>query len=104
MTNLIVLFNLRDGVDPLAYEVWARATDLPIVRALKSVTSFSLYKSMALIGSDDKPPYDYIEMIAIDNMEDFGEDVGSSKMQSVAEQFQTFADAPIFIMTKALDG
>ncbi len=45
MTQLIVLFNLKDGVEPSAYEAWAKSTDLPIVRGLASIKSFSIYRA-----------------------------------------------------------
>ena len=37
MTNVIVLFNLRDGVDRSEYENGAKSTDLPTVRGLDSI-------------------------------------------------------------------
>ena len=30
MKNIVVLFNLKSGVDANAYEAWAASTDLPI--------------------------------------------------------------------------
>ena len=102
MKNLIVLFNLLEGVNPSDYESWARTTDLPSVRGLKSVRNFSVYKSLELMGSNEKAPYAYIEVIAISDMDRFGKEVGSTAMQQVASQFQSFAEDPLFIITEAL--
>jgi hypothetical protein len=103
VTNLVVLFNLKDGVDPSDYESWAKSTDLPIVRGLDSINSFSIYKATGLLGSDEKSPYQYIEIINIDDMARFGEEVASETMQRVASEFQEHADGPLFLMTESLD-
>lgn len=102
MTTVVVLFNLKESANVEAYEAWATATDLPIVRALGSVDSFAALRSVALLGSDDKPPYEYIEVINVNDMERFGTDIGTDKLQKVAAEFQEFADNPLFIMTESL--
>lgn len=103
MTNLVVLFNLKDGVDPSEYEAWARSTDLPIVRGLDSIESFSVYRTSGLLGSDDKPPYQYVEVIDIGDMARFGEEVASDTMQRVAAEFQERADNPLFISADSIE-
>ena len=103
MTNVIVLFNLKDGVDPAKYEAWAKSTDLPIVRGLDSIESFSVYKASGLLGSDEKSPYQYVELINIGDMERFGEEVASETMQRVASEFQEYADGPLFLVTESID-
>jgi hypothetical protein len=103
MSTLIVLLNLKEGVTTADYEIWAETTDLPIARGLPSVDSFSLYRSASVLGSEDSPPYQYIEVIKINDMAQFGEDAGSEVMQKVSSQFQQFADNPIFIMTESVD-
>ena len=103
MTNIIVLFNLKDGVEPAEYETWAKSTDLPIVRGLDSIETFSVYRAAGLLGSDDKPPYQYIEVISVGDMTRFGEEVASETMQKVASEFQERADGPLFLMTESID-
>ena len=48
--RIVVLFNLKPGVDPAAYEEWARTTDIPGVRALGSCTDFQVYRTTGLLG------------------------------------------------------
>lgn len=103
MTNLVVLFNLQDSVDPSEYEAWAKSTDLPIVRGLDSIENFSIYRSSGLLGSDEKPPYQYVEVINIGDMTRFGEEVASETMQKVASEFQEHADGPLFLITESID-
>jgi hypothetical protein len=100
--RIVVLFNLKPGTDVAAYEKWARTTDIPGVRALRSVADFQVYRTTGVLGTDAKPPYSYIEVIDVADMNAFGADVGSEAVQRVAAQFQQFADNPQFILTQAL--
>ena len=104
MTTIIVLFKLKNDVAKEEYENWAKSTDLPIVRNLQSVDSFSVFRGTGMLGSDEKPSFDYIEMISLNDEATFYEEIGSELMQGVAEQFQSFADNPQFILTQALQG
>lgn len=97
--RIIVLFNLRPGVDPAKYEAWAKETDIPIVNKLASITSFTAHKATGLLGSDQKPPYQYIEVVDIADPDQFGKDIAAETMQRVAAEFQALADNPTFILT-----
>lgn len=100
--RIIVLFNLKSGIDQSAYEDWARTTDIPGVRALGSIADFQVYRNTALLGTDAPPPYAYSEVIDIADMAAFGQDVATDRMQAVAAEFQGFADNPLFVITEAL--
>ena len=100
--RIVVLFNLKPGVDVAAYEKWARTTDIPGVRGLRSVSDFQVYRATALLGTDAKPPYSYIEVIDVPDMQAFGNDVSTEAVQKVAAEFQQFADNPQFVLTEAL--
>lgn len=97
--TLIVLFSLKPGTEVSAYETWARSTDLPIVRKLSSVAGFDVFRTASLLGSDDQPPYNYVEVIAISDMSGFGTDVATDTMRRVASEFRQFADNPVFMLT-----
>lgn len=101
---LVVLFNLREGVDVADYEAWAKSTDLPIVRGLASIDSFDVFRLTGVMGSDGTaPPYQYCEVIKVADPEQFGKDVASEQMQAVAAEFQgKLADNPIFITAESL--
>jgi hypothetical protein len=103
-TTIVCLFNLKPGVTVADYEAWAKSTDMPTVRALKSIDGFEVLKSAAVLGSDAKPPYQYIEIILVNDMAVFGGEVATEHMQKVAGEFQGFADAPCFILTQSIEG
>lgn len=102
-TKIVALFNLKPGIVIADYEAWAKGTDLPTVNGLKSVDNFSVFRSAGLLGSDAKPPYQYIEIIDVNDMETFGIEVGSATMQKVASEFQAIAADLVFILTEQLD-
>jgi hypothetical protein len=102
VNTLVVLFNLRAGVDPAVYEKWARTTDLPVVKSLGSVSRFDVYRSSGLFGSGNPAPYSYVEIIDVIDMDRFGSELGSELMRRVAAEFQSFADNPVFILTSKL--
>ncbi len=97
MNKIVVLFNLQQGVDDTAYEQWARTTDLPIVNNLQSIERFEVFKTSGLLGSDAAAPYQYVELLEINDFDKFGEEVATETMKNVAAEFQAFADAPLFI-------
>ncbi|WP_226702843.1 REDY-like protein HapK [Microbulbifer elongatus] len=101
-TTIIVLFNLKPGVSPSDYEQWAKTTDLPTVRKLGSVNQFSVLRTSGLLGSEAPAPYQYVELLEVNDMETLGADVSSETMQRVAAEFQQFADNPQFMLTDVI--
>ena len=102
MAKVFALFNLKEGVSASDYEQWARTTDIPTVNGLNSINSFSAHRAAGLLGSEDSPPYQYVEIIDVNDMGAFGEDISTPVMQKVAAEFQQFADNPCFILTEDL--
>jgi hypothetical protein len=102
MQSLIVLFNLKAGVDAATYEQWARSVDLPSVRGLKSIAEFEVYKSASVLGNDAKPPYQYIEVLKVRDVGELFSEIQAPTMQQVAAAFQQFAEHPCFILGAAL--
>ncbi|MEM9705275.1 MAG: REDY-like protein HapK [Pseudomonadota bacterium] len=98
--RIVALFNLKPGVSVADYENWAKTVDIPTVNGLGSITAFEVFRSTGLLGSDEKPPYAYVEVIDVADMDAFGADVGSETMQKVAGEFQTMVDDLAFITTE----
>lgn len=100
--RIIVLFNLRPSVSVADYESWATKTDIPIVNALGSIKSFTVHKATGVMGSDQTPPYQYIEIVEVSDDEQFGKDCATDTMKKVAAEFQALADNPTFVTTTQL--
>jgi hypothetical protein len=102
MPRVVVLFNLKENIEAADYEKWALGTDIPIVNSLGSVDGFSTHRASSLLVGEGSPPYQYIEVLDINDMTAFGGDLAQSEMQKVAAEFQQFADNPCFILTEDL--
>ncbi|PVX30694.1 REDY-like protein HapK [Sphingomonas pokkalii] len=100
--RIVVLFNLKPGVDPAAYEAWARGVDLPGVNALSSVKAFTVHRTTGLFGSSAPAPYAYVEIIDIVGIDPFVAEVSTEAFQKVAAAFGDFADNPQFLLTEDL--
>ncbi len=102
MTRVIVMFNLKPGIQPEQYEAWARSVDIPTVRQLAGVAGFTVHRSTGLLVGDGEAPYDYTEILDIEDMEAFLQTLGTEEMQTVAGEFQSMALDPVFVQTEAL--
>lgn len=101
MTKIVVLFNLKAGVDADEYHRWARSVDIPTVSGLSSVQGFGVFKSQGTLAGTPAP-YEYVEIIDTVDMDALGRDISTPEMQKVAGEFQQFADNPIFMLTESL--
>ena len=100
MATLIVLFNLKEGASAAEYEAWAKKKDVPTVKGLSSVGDFRVFRSSGILGTDAAAPYQYVEVIEVNDMNQLGIDVSSEKMQAIAAEFGAFADSPTFILAE----
>lgn len=101
--RIIVLFNLKPGVSATHYEAWAKSADIPTVRGLTSIAGFEVFAATHLLGSDDTPPYAYVEIIDVDDFDKFGAEIGTATMQRISAEFQTLADNPRFLVTRNIE-
>jgi hypothetical protein len=98
---IFALFNLKPGVSVEDYEAWARTADLPAVNALPSIASFRVFRTTGVLGSDAKPPFGYIEVLDVADMEQFGKDVANDAMGEVAAAFQGMVEVT-FLTTEEI--
>jgi len=102
MQTIIVLFNLKPGVSREQYEAWARSSDLPVVNALGSVDAFEVLKARGLLIGEGQSPYEYFEIIRVNDMQAFADDLNNPAAQAGAAQFRAYADHPLFILADPL--
>lgn len=102
MAALVVLFDLKGEASKEAYEKWAQTTDVPTVKGLNSIDDFKVFSLNAVMGSSEKPPFQYCEVIMINDMEKLGPELETDTMKRVAGEFQAFAENPIFIISEQI--
>jgi hypothetical protein len=101
MPTLIVLFNLKKKKTAVKkYEKWAQKTDVPNVKGLKSVDDFKVYRIGNILGTDKPSPYQYCEMIEVNDMNGLFADISTDTMKKVAAEFGEFAKNPLFVVAE----
>jgi hypothetical protein len=89
---MIVLVNLKDGVDPGDYERWILDSYAPAVRDLPSVEDWRDYRVSGLLGSGAAPPYQYVVTLDVNDMEQIGRDMAGEEMQRLFSELHDLAD------------
>ena len=92
MPSMIVLVNLREGVDPGDYERWVLESYAPAVRDLPSVGDWRDYRATGLLGSDAAPPYRYVVTLEIEDLDQFGRDMAGEEMQRLLSELHELAE------------
>jgi len=101
--RIIVLFNLKEGVQLAEYEEWAKTRDIPGVNALGSIDGLTVHTATGMFGAPDAtPPYQYFEIIDVNDMDAFLADISTPEFQAVAAPFRDYADSPQFVLTEDL--
>lgn len=103
MTQLVVLFNLKPDVAPDVFESFAIDEDTPSMMALPSVKTKRFHRVAALFGSDEPPPYAYVELLDVDLdrlCDDLTNTPGAAKLVA---RFREFASDLVFLIAEPLD-
>jgi len=88
MPTAFFLTKLKMGVNAKDYERWVHETDYPTAKKMKSVKSYKVHRiNGALLG--DKV-YDYIEVIEISGVEDFGKDLNSEAGKKLLAEWSNY--------------
>jgi hypothetical protein len=90
--SMIVLVDLKEGVDPEDYERWVLESYAPAVRELPSVEDWRDYRATGLLGSDAAPPYRYVVTLDIRDLDQLGRDVASEGMQALLSELHDLAE------------
>jgi hypothetical protein len=89
---MIVLVDLKEGVNPEDYERWVLESYAPAVRELPSVEDWRDYRATGLLGSDAAPPYRYVVTLDIRDLDQLGRDVASEGMQALLSELHDLAE------------
>jgi len=89
---MIVMVNLKDGVDPEDYERWILDSYAPAMGDLPSVDDWRDYRVSGLLGSDTVPPYQYVVTLEVKDMDQLGRDMAGEEMQRLFSELHHLAD------------
>ena len=100
MPTIIGLFDLKGGVDPEAYESWARTRYAPVVRDMPSIASWQAFRASGVFGSGAAPPYRYFLFIEANDLEGVGRDLTDERMRTLFSELHEFADPPTLVVAE----
>jgi hypothetical protein len=89
---MIVLVNLKEGVNPEDYERWILDSYVPAVSRLSSVEDWRDYRVGGLLGSDAAPPYRYVVTLEITDPEVLGREMRGGEMQRLFSELHELAE------------
>jgi hypothetical protein len=92
LTTMIVLVNLKEGVNPEDYERWVLESYAPTVRELPSVEDWRDYRVTGLLASYAAPPYRYVVTLEVGDLDQLGRDMAGAKMQRLLPELHQFAE------------
>ncbi len=92
MPAMIVLVNLKEGVNPEDYERWILDSYAPAVKSLSSVEDWRDYRVSGLLGSEAAPPYRYVVTLEIHDMEQLARDIRGEEMQRLLLELHDLAE------------
>ena len=93
-----VLFRLKAGVTPEDYEEWFRRENVPVVRRLRTISSYRVWRLASVM--EGEAPFELLEEMELDDQAAFeaevGADEGMARMlegwyERVADQAIVFA-------------
>lgn len=89
--RVFFLTKLRPGADPKAYEQWVRTVDYPLARGLQTITQYHVTRITGMYQGDDPPPYDYLEVIDITELEPYRKELTTGpKMEAFFKEWGSF--------------
>jgi hypothetical protein len=92
MPSMIVLVNLREGVDPEDYERWILESYAPAARGLASVQDWRDYRVTGLLDSGAAAPYRYVVILDINDLDQLGQDMAGEEMRRLLSELHDFAE------------
>ncbi len=100
--TLIVMLKLKEGADRQRYEAFARDTDRPTAMALSSIRDWQLYRAQGLVGADGDTPFDYLEVVQVDDTDQMAQDMAGPQIAELSEQLAEFAEGRYVLCERTL--
>ena len=92
MPTMVVLVDLKEGVDPADYERWVERSYAPAVGGLPSVSDWRNHRVTGLLGTDEKPPHQYVVTLQVGDMRALGRDMARPEMERLIPELHEYAD------------
>src|SRR4030088_2111153 len=80
----VVLFlnKLHSDITREEYEQWVRSVDYPTARSIPSIMDYKVARIEGLLDGSDRPPYDYIERVVIQDIDSYQRDLADPRLDA----------------------
>ena len=95
--RVFFLNTLKPGVDPAEYESWIRRVDYPVARAQSAIESYVVTRLAGTLSGEGEPPYQYLEVIEITNIEEYRAGLGTPEMERLLEEWSTYVGESVAV-------
>jgi hypothetical protein len=102
--RVFFLNRLRDGVSPADYEDWVRRVDYPVARRQPAIRSYVVTRLDGLVTADGEPPYQYLEVIEITNIDDYRSSLsGNPELESLLQEWSEYVGESVAVYGETVD-
>lgn len=104
--RVFFLNKLRDGIDPADYERWIREVDYPLARRLPTIESYVVTRLNGLYEGGDRPPYDYVEVVEITELEAYRKSLDPSarpELEQFADEWSSFVGESLVVYGEVIE-
>ena len=99
MAHVLILYKLKPGVAREDFEQWLKTSNAPILRAIKRLKDFTVYRVEKRVMEAGEPSIDYAELFDIPDIAGFvSEDIPSPAVRKNIEEFRGFAQSPEYLL------
>ena len=103
--RVFFLNKLREGVSAEDYEQWVRDVDYPFARGIPSIKSYIVTRLDASLEGDERPPYDFAEVVEVTGIEAYKADLSTDKpeIQAFDEQWFKYVGETVAVYGEVVD-
>ncbi|MEO0602985.1 MAG: hypothetical protein AAF211_16220 [Myxococcota bacterium] len=104
MDSLIVMYGLREGVDPTRFEQWLRDVDLPGYAALRTLQNPAYYRVEGTLDGPESDTRYIIVLKATGNRDAINDEMAAASWKEFVESFEARVDNPRYLTATLLFG
>lgn len=98
---LVVGLKLKDGISAEEYERFAKEVDKPTCEAsLPSISEWHVHRAKPLPGSDEQPPFDYVEVVRLTSAEQLAEDLEGEVVAELDAGLSPLVEVPMMAVAE----
>jgi len=99
MTTAFIVYNAKDAKNADEYEKYLKEKKVAFVRSLPIIKSYEIYRIDKVLGSEDKPPYQFVAKVEISDIGEFAKAMQTPEMQAFVKEYRAYLESSPNIWT-----